>query len=93
MITVEGVENEVSIPETADEWELFTDMKGVGRAARSLTGALKKALKARTRDQAIKIMCERMTKYSEFGAYDTEPRDTAERCLTEGRGGNYTWSL
>jgi len=93
VIRVPGVEAEVSIPETADEWELFSDMKGVGKVARSLTSGLKKALMARTREKAIEIMSERLSKYPEFGARDTEPRSIAERCLTDGRGGDYYWSL
>jgi hypothetical protein len=92
-ITVQATEDTVQIPGDAEAWYLYSDMKGVGRAARALTAALKRALKAPNRDKAIAIMREAMSKYSAFGAADTEPCVEAERALTNGRGGSYRWTL
>jgi len=89
----QGPEGKAMIPVDADSWELYSDMKGVGRAAKSLTSALKRAIKAKDREQAIKIMGDALEKYASFGATDTEPRAVAECCLSEARGGNYYWVL
>jgi len=93
MIEWEGTEAKVEIPTTADEWELYSSMKGAGLAAYRLTSALKKALVASKRDEAIKIMGDALDKDSDYGASDTEPRAIAESCLTAGRGGDYAWCL
>lgn len=89
----QGPEGKTMIPIDANSWELYSDMKGVGRVARSLTAALKRAIMARYREDAIKIMATALEKHTNFGAGDTEPRAVAERCLSEARGGDYSWTL
>lgn len=83
----------VKIPTDAAAWQLYSDMPGAAGAARALTAALKRALRASDREEAIKVMREAMDKRAQFGASDTEPRCVAERCLTQGRGSDYSWSL
>lgn len=91
--SVMATERSVKIPADAEAWELYSDMKGAGHAARSLTAALKKALKASTRERAISIMSKALEEQAAFGAKDTEPMAHAEACLTAGRGSDYSWSL
>jgi hypothetical protein len=86
----------VSVPSTGRDWELYSTM-ACGRAARALTAALKKALHevdkaakdgyAPTEDGLDRLMSKYldpvMSKYSEFGAYDTEPRYHAVHTLRQ----------
>lgn len=80
------------IPITAGDWELFVDMPGVGRAAKRMTGALKRSIKRfdslrrSTHSDPVlalyaaytQVMAETMNKFSDFGATDTEPRNVAQ---------------
>lgn len=92
-ITVKFSGKTISIPTSANEWELYSSMKGAGLAASRLTRALEKALNASSREQAIKIMSEALSKNSKYGASDSEPRNNAEHYLSKGRGGNFAWVL
>ena len=89
----EGPEGSCQIPCNAQAWQLYTDMRGVGLAARRLTAALKKAISAPKRTDALAIMDHALSADSKYGASDTEPRVVAERCLAAARGGDYSWSL
>jgi len=89
----EGPEAETDIPTDADSWELYSGMRGVNLAAARLTKALKKAIDAPKRKEAIEIMSRALSVDSKYGAADTEPRAIAERCLTDTRGGDYAWEL
>lgn len=91
-------ELKVEIPTTDMDWELYTSMSGSGRAARSLTAALKRSLRA-----VPKLVGEGMTvpealgqakripdgfdaaqgKYAEFGAADTEPNYYGNQALID----------
>ncbi len=86
----------VQIPVTGDDWQLYTCSMKCGRAARGLTAALKKAFKhfeknmgkdgksaAQTLGDSFKLVTVAMDKYSEFGAYDTEPRGVAQQALID----------
>lgn len=92
-VEAQGTEAKTQIPDDAEAWELYSTKRGVHRVAKALTRALRRALKANTRERAISIMKDALVDYDDFGADDTEPRSIAERCLTQGRGGNYRWSL
>ena len=89
----EGPEGTTRIPLTANEWDLYSDMKGANLAARRLTAAMKKAIDAPKRKIAIEIMSKALEADSKYGAADTEPRGIAERCLSQARGGDYSWTL
>ena len=81
----------VSVPTTADDWELYTSSMKCGNAARALTAATIRVIKtidayaqkgyAPTPEGASKLYREIiepvMSRYSKFGAYDTEPRGVA----------------
>lgn len=92
-ITVPLTAVTVTLPDSADAWELYTSMLGAGEAADRLTASLAKALVALDRDKAIKIMSEALRADQDFGACDTEPRQIAETLLGQGRNDNFNWSL
>lgn len=92
-IEVEGSASKVKIPVTPDGWELYHDKPGAVIAARRLANAMKKAIAAASRTEAITIMRNVMTEYEKFGALDTEPRWHAERLLSQGRGEDYRWEI
>jgi len=81
----------VNLPSTGDEWQLYTCSKPCGRAAAALHAAVVRVAKEIDR-MASKgyrpseagaeklyrdIVSPVMTKYSSFGASDTEPRGVA----------------
>ncbi len=85
------------LPETGDDWELYTATMKCEGAARALTGALKKALRAvgagATVPEALRDHFDPVArKYADYGAQDSEPMRHAERILervramTTGRG-------
>lgn len=83
----------VSIPDTAREWQLY-DLPGAGRAAKSLAAAVRKVFKDKTASddlyRAVKThVFPVMAKYGNFGAFDTEPRwvlqDTLAKVYGEDR--------
>lgn len=80
------------LPTTGADWQLYTYTMKCGRAARALTAALKKAAKACTpnaqggRKMSAEAALEKymypvMSKYSSFGAYDSEPSYVARNYL------------
>lgn len=79
------------MPKTGDDWQLYTCSMACGRAARSLTAALKRVIKAMdtmrplNAQNVLKEMDKHldpvMHKYAEYGAYDTEPRYVARRAI------------
>jgi hypothetical protein len=85
----------IKIPTTAGDWELYSTMPGVGKAARAMTTAIKKAIrefKARIGQKDVphllgdvyeKHVSPVMSKYSSFGAWDTEPRYHAKQTLAD----------
>lgn len=83
----------VRIPTDAYAWQLYDDGGGYEQAAKEMTKTLKQALLTFHRKDAIEMMRIVLVKYADLGAMDTEPRCIAERCLTEGRGGDYSWTL
>lgn len=90
-VTYKGVD----IPTTGDEWELYTCAMSCSKAAKSLTGALKKSLrlidKYMTNRPVVHAVAdayyaeggiyEKMCELSDFGASDTEPRAVASSCM------------
>lgn len=85
------------LPETGDDWELYTASMKCEGAARALTAALKKALRAvgsgASVPDAMRDHFDPVArKYADFGAQDSEPMRHAERILervramTTGRG-------
>jgi hypothetical protein len=85
-VEAEGLPRKVRIPVDAQAWELYGGMPGVEGAARALTQALRKALKAPTHVEARKIMEAALDAHVEFGAGDSEPSHVAVSCVMEGRG-------
>ena len=80
-----GRYQEVAIPGTGEEWGLFVSSMRCGNAARSLTAAMKRALKTfeqvapkegpREASRAAYSVWEGASeKYADFGSMDTEPR-------------------
>lgn len=65
------------IPRTGDDWQLYTTSMKCGHAARGLTAALKRALKAPNANKAYDIWAAAAIKFSAYGACDTEPRNVA----------------
>ncbi len=90
---VQGTGGWVEIPETAKSWQLYSCEFGVNLAAKRLARAASDAVRAPTRDEAIRIMYEALRRESKYGALDTEPRRFAEVLLEKGRGGDFSWAL
>jgi len=81
----------VSVPSTGDDWQLYTCSMACGRAAASLTAAVVRVAKeidqmaskgyrpteAGASHLMNKVIYPVMSKYSSFGASDTEPRGVA----------------
>ncbi len=84
---------------TASQWQLYSDMKGVKRAAVSLNKALfraklylqdnlpqlhsRKAIHEVVGSAYADYMSPAMTRNSRFGASDTEPRQVAQQQLSD----------
>lgn len=68
---------------TPREWQLFSDMPGVGLAARSLNETAVVALSLATREEAYARMMREMDRLADFGAADTEPRAVFAEMLDE----------
>jgi len=83
----------VTLPDSADAWELYDSMPGAEAAARRLTAALAKALVAPTREKAISIMSAALKRDQKFGAYDTEHCYRAESLLAKGRNDDFSYAL
>jgi hypothetical protein len=74
------------LPETGNDWELYTCSMKCERAAKALTAALKRAIRAcgegKTTYEAMKEHFDPVArKYSAYGAQDTEPMVKAEMIL------------
>jgi len=73
------VEISVRVPQTADEWELYTSSMKCGSAARALTAALKKSMRLYAKDSTLYIsdalepFYVAARKWSKYGADDSEP--------------------
>lgn len=65
------------LPRTGDDWQLYTASMKCGHAARGLTAALKRALKAPNANKAYDIWIAAAIKFAVYGARDTEPRHVA----------------
>lgn len=91
-IEVAGPVAKVKIPVTPSGWELYSK-PGAVIAARKMANAMKKALAATSRIEAIDIMRNVMTEHRKLGALDTEPRWHAERLLSYGRGEDFQWTI
>lgn len=93
IITVPYNENKITLPDGANEWQLYSSMPGAEAAAKRLTAALARALVAPGRAKAINIMCAALKREMKFGAYDTEPVYVAESILSKGRNDDFSWAL
>lgn len=81
----------MTLPRTAQDWQLYTSKPGAGVAARCLTAALGRLLKEADRHkvegyiptrQTVGALIQKhlypvMERYTKFGATDTEPRCVA----------------
>ena len=64
----------VAVNWTAEDWDLYTDMKGVGEIAASLNRTLTDAVnRGESRESVVALMDREMRSFREFGANDTEP--------------------
>ena len=84
------VRKQIDLPVTGEDWELYTSKKGCGAAARGMTRALKKALKAYgagERDAWQRYMEPAFQEYREYGAWDSEPVWVARRAYRDAFGG------
>lgn len=93
IVTVPFTGQTIKLPASANDWEIYSSMRGSGLAAHRLTKALAKALVAPTRDGAITIMQSALTADRKYGAWDTEPRGLAEHILGKGRNDDFSWAL
>ena len=66
----------ITMPKTADDWELYA-LAGCDKAARALSKALERALRANSTQVAFDIWYTTANKWAKFGACDTEPRNIA----------------
>lgn len=88
---------EIRIPTTAQEWELYSG-RGSANAARALTAALKRSMRAFPKflaeghpvAEALGKACrckggfdEAQDKYASLGAADTEPRNHGHQALID----------
>lgn len=75
---------DVKVNVSASEWELFS-MKGDNKVANSLNKAVEKAvLKHGDNIEAVfNDVREVMSKYSDYGASDSEPEDRLAQVLSE----------
>jgi 6-phosphogluconate dehydrogenase (decarboxylating) len=87
----------VQIPTTGGDWQLYTTSMACGKAARSLTAALKRSIRSfdrMTKDRSVvnaladAYYCEsgiyeKMDELSGYGAADSEPRWVAQNALEE----------
>lgn len=80
---------------TADEWQIFSDQLGSEIAAEKLNEALNKAVMAyfdfrrdKSRKEALReahkmFLAPVMSEFSDYGAWDSEPRDFSWEMLDE----------
>ncbi len=85
----------VDVPTTIREWELYSSVKGSGKAARRLTAAVITAINEADErfgslpvakllgDVYKKHVDPVMSEFREFGATDTEPRFHAQQTLVD----------
>jgi hypothetical protein len=86
---VEGKASVVQIPVDARAWELY-DIPGSENAAKRLTSALRRAINAGTKAEAVEIMEKALDADEDFGTADTEPRAEATQCLQIARGEHFS---
>lgn len=97
----------ISVPSSGEDWQLYTSSMACGRAANALTAALVRVAKEidRMASKGYRPTAEGaetmyastiepvMSKYSAFGALDTEPRNVAydaiERVVMVVTGSNH----
>lgn len=89
------VEMKVKVALTAQEWELYSSMTGIGAVARKLNSAANKGINeahkvyAATKDKEAALLAawnawEPVSRsFSKFGANDTEPRYHFDYLLTK----------
>lgn len=71
---VEIKSQEVKVHMTANDWELYTSMRGANLIAANLNRKFERCTRnGMTRQQTETAMLQLMRKYSNFGAYDSEP--------------------
>ena len=89
----------IQIPDTARDWELFTSEPGAAKAAREMTAALKRSIRAfdklmgKSGEGIAKDLANAAAipdgidkvreKHVELGACDTEPRNHAHQALID----------
>jgi hypothetical protein len=83
---IRKLEVKIEIPTSAEEWQLFRDMRGAEAAAARISAATHRALREPTRRAAERIIAAALNKDSRFGAADTEPRVVAAYILDEAYG-------
>lgn len=66
---------------TAQDWQLFSDMRGAAAAAKRMSRALTEALAMECRPLAELHMLAAMHRDARFGALDTEPEAIARKFL------------
>jgi hypothetical protein len=80
----------VEINLTAAQWDLYDSTMECGNAARALNKRLEASInKGLERNEVRKEVEKVMLKYSEYGAYDTEPCAVLEHILDKVFGDNY----
>lgn len=72
---IEFKSKEVAVKMTADEWELYTSMRGANIIAANLNRKFEACVrKGLTASQTYDEMSKLMLEYGKYGASDSEPR-------------------
>jgi len=81
-----------SFPTTGNDWQLYTSEMRCGHAARSLTAALRRALKEEGPDKAYDVWRATAIKWAVFGALDSEPCGVAAGIIEKHFGIDDLWA-
>lgn len=79
------IQLDVAVPDTGDEWELYTTMDSAAcdEAAKDLADALVSALQFSNPVEGWRYWEARAREYAHLGACDTEPRAIARRIFLD----------
>ncbi len=75
MANVEIKVKEVKVNMSADQWELYTSMRGANIIAANLNRKFERCVRnGLSAEETYNVMSKMMSKYGKFGASDSEPR-------------------
>ncbi len=80
-----------NFPTSGDDWQLYTCSMKCGHAARSLTAALRRALKEEGAGKAYDVWRATAIKWAAYGALDSEPIGVAAEVIEKHFGIDDFW--